>query len=300
MGASKNSTAVRQWRVSRLWAAIIFSLLLFLSAAWISADVLLGITAGLRHQKISETLTVPNLVGLEYTGEAMADGGRDFYVVAEGKIESDAPEGAILEQSPAPDVKRKKRDKPHVIRVTVSAGKKAPSIPDLRGLDVRDAKIFLEDKGFKASVKYVEHSFGDGAAGTVLGSTPTAGDGLKVGGEVILHVKQSAGASSVRCPDLRGMYLTDAISTLRAHGLKLGEVKRNEKNFFSSTVSDQGRLAGSYLPRGSSVDVALASQIPENTGENINNKLFFKQEIENNNKFWRKRSFKWHTTRQEE
>ena len=100
---------------------------------------------------------------------------------------------------------------------------------------------------------------------------------MKSGGEVVLHVRQAAEVISVRCPDLTGMYLSDAISVLRAHGLKAGCVEHSDGDYFSSTVHSQGRPAGSYVPKGCAVDIVLAPSKPENTSENINNKLFFKQ-----------------------
>ena len=294
------NTRKRHVKTSRLAATMIFSFLLFVSAVWICVDGLLSISEGFSRSKTNETLTVPDLAGLEYTGESMADGGKNFTVVQEGKIESDAPAGSIVRQSPAPDVKRKKRDKPHVIRVTVSGAKDIPTVPDVKGLDVRDAKILLEDKGFKVSVKHAEQNFGSAQADRVLGSSPAAGEKIKSGGEVVLHVRQAAEVISVRCPDLTGMYLSDAISVLRAHGLKAGCVEHSDGDYFSSTVHSQGRPAGSYVPKGCAVDIVLAPSKPENTSENINNKLFFKQEVEKHTKFWRKKSFRWHTTRQEE
>lgn len=284
-------------KTSRIAAIMMLSFLIFISSAWICADNLLNITARTHLSSNSETIIVPDLSGLMLME---ADGGEGFTVILDGECTSESPRGSIVSQSPTAGVKRKKKEHPHVIRVTISAGKEIPSVPDVKSMDVRDAKILLENTGFKASVKYAEHNFGSYDKEIVLDCSPRTGEKAKYGSEITLYVKKSREAKSVVCPDICGMYLPDAISSLRSHGLKAGNIEHSDGAYFESTVKSQGRAAGSYIPIGCAVDIVLAPQIVENEGENINEELFFKQNIEKYNEFWRQKSFRWHTTRQEE
>lgn len=168
-------------------------------------------------------------------------------------------------------------------------------IPPLVGLDERDAVILLQDVGLVAKITECQPTSGKDC-GKVIYTRPDANKSLLRGNTVTLFVGANKDAQSVRCPDLVGMCRLDAISTLRAHGLDVGEVDGGGA-LFSSRVQSQSRVAGTLIPKGSRVDLVLES---ETVDEFINNRLNFKQKIEKHDNFWRERSFRWHITRQDE
>ncbi|MBE6693970.1 MAG: PASTA domain-containing protein [Ruminococcaceae bacterium] len=313
----KNKARARR-SIARYVGVLALSFALFISVAWISVDALLlggsrknyAISVeGQRDFKNSDTLSVPELRGKIYTGESMANVGaaKDFSVVSVREEENDSPKGTIIDQTPAPSAKRKRNaSKPHVIEVTVSAGARMLTLPNVLGKDVRVARIELEDAGFSVAVKEEKHFHATENSGKVTRSVPPSGTAVKASDTVVLYVCAKDGAVSVKCPDLEGMCRLDAVSTLHAHGLKAGVIdKPYGSESFSAKVTSQSRLAGTYLPRGSTVDIVLTQDtLPhpwlEFGDNNINDKLFFKQEVEKDKKFWRERSFRWHITRQDE
>ncbi|MBQ9162674.1 MAG: PASTA domain-containing protein [Clostridia bacterium] len=313
----KNNTRSRRRTTKYVWV-LVLSFALFISVAWVSVDALLlggsrknyAISVkGQRDFNDIDTLSVPDLRGRIYTGADMANvgGTKDFSVISVREEENGSPRGTIIEQTPMPSAKRKRNAaKPLVIEVTVSSGARVLTLPDVYGKDAREAKIELEDAGFSVTVKEEKHYHATENAGKVTHSAPPSGTSVKAGESVVLYVCSKDSAPSVKCPDLEGMCRLDAVSTLHAHGLEVGRIDKPEGGgLFSARVTSQSRLAGTYLPRGSAVDIVLTQDAPpepqlEFEQENINNRLFFKQKIEKDKEFCKERSFRWHITRQDE
>lgn len=191
----------------------------------------------------------------------------------------------------------------HTIPDDAGKEKDAIVMPALDGIDARDARITLEDMGLTVSVRGCDGHAESTEA--VIYTQPPSGTQVARGDRITLFVQSSEKADSVRCPDLCGMCRLDAISALRAYGLEVGRTEGGEGRLYSSKVRSQSRLPGTFIPKGSSVDIVLEADTlpdiqPEINGENVNIRFNFKQGIEKHKDFWRKRAFRWHITRQEE
>jgi beta-lactam-binding protein with PASTA domain len=96
-------------------------------------------------------------------------------------------------------------------------------VPDVVGLDVRDAQRRLENAGLVPRVAQGEHSI-EVDEGVVLDIRPDEGTTVDEGSRVVLV--PSAGPPPVRVPNVVGKTLERARTLLRDADLRLGEVRR--------------------------------------------------------------------------
>ena len=177
--SSSGDTSSR-WKPWVLAVAIVGGLFL---AGYLSAD--LWLTPGDSPAEAGQLVTVPELVGLSDMEARI----RLEEVGLEHDVRStvshpDAPEGAVLAQSPIPG----QRIRPGApVEVTLSRGPELHSIPDVSGLSARQASIVLDRLGFRVSSREANHSI---EAGRAFGTEPGPGTELTVPADVTLLVSK--------------------------------------------------------------------------------------------------------------
>jgi serine/threonine-protein kinase len=126
------------------------------------------------------------------------------------------------------------------------------SVPDVRGRPHREAVALIDAAGLKPGpAEFRDASRPDG---TVLDQAPDPGSSVRPGTAVLLVV-----ARSVRVPDLRNRPVEAAGQVLA--GLRLGDITPVPSEAAPGLVIDQRPAAGSFAPRGTAVDVAVADDL---------------------------------------
>lgn len=240
------------------WGAGIAALVLLFGAGYlISAEWLFPASGP--EAAADEVVEVPDMVGLDEADAraALADAGLDLRVRAE-MPHPEAPEGAIVAQSPLPG----QYARPGApVEVTLSEGPRRRTVPDLRGLSGRQARIVLERLGFSASV---DTASSDVERGRVVGTRPEAGSDRALPSEVTVVVSRGPEVSDV--PELVGVHVDDVEERLRERGFRLGEVTYDPEAFSApGRVIGQTPAPGYALREGGRVSVRVAGSPPDPT-----------------------------------
>jgi len=172
-----------------------------------------------------------------------------------GKVElqeNPAPEGTILAQDPEAETRLPEGG---VIDIVVAESKKV-SVPNLRGMLLKDAKKILRDKGLRSgSVKKVESS--EDQHGRILEQDPDAGSLVPPQTEVSMVIGRRAG---IKVPSVVRRSLDQAKEILAASGLTTGSVTVQLHPQLEGIVLQQKPHAGAQAARGSKVDLVVAKR----------------------------------------
>ncbi|NPD30971.1 Stk1 family PASTA domain-containing Ser/Thr kinase [Eggerthellaceae bacterium zg-1084] len=138
----------------------------------------------------AEQVEVPDLSNMtaDEAQRALKAAGLKFTAGA-AEHSSDVPQGKVARQSP-----EKGSQVPAGSNVTyyLSAGEETLKVPDVTGMSESQAKVTLENAGFKVEIEQAASS--DVPKGSVIRQTPSAGSSVKSGTTVLITV--SAGSES--------------------------------------------------------------------------------------------------------
>lgn len=218
------------WAVSLSVAVICVGLGYLIAARWLfPAPTAPG------GEKLVE---LPELVGLETdrARERVTALGLTYEASSE-VYHAQAAAGLVLAQSPLPG----QLARPGApVRVTVSLGPQRVTVPDVRGLSERQARIIIEQLGFTTTIVSQDAPV---RSGQVLRTAPAAGTELAVPTEVELIVSRGFDVAAV--PDLLGRHAEDVEDILDELGLRLGVV-----SFDETSIDAPGRVIGQTPPAG--------------------------------------------------
>lgn len=243
-GLLKHRGRLRAWK----WAAWL-SLCLLLLGSWVVFDFL--------FQPFGErtvTVQIPQLCGARYERAELLEW---MDVKAEYRYDSDVESGVILAQSPRAGSFRKlsAQNPKCAISVVVSLGEQTVEMPDVMGMDFREAEADLRERGLTVAVERVESTY---PTGTVFSAEPRVGTRLPVGSKVTLSVSAGMPQISVRVPDLRGMSRSDALVQLWLSQLAVGEVIEESSDAPDGAVIRQSHQAGSLVLAGTKVNLYIS------------------------------------------
>lgn len=239
-----------------MWKRLLFSILFFGCAAFITADRLFGLTA-----EPPKTLTVPDL-----RGQRAETVGQYAWLEAETQYRYDPeiPEGIVISQSPAGGSTRKiSSRKPRCgVLLTVSLGRELAEVPEVAGEDYRTAAAKLREAGFSVTEKTRE----GGTAGIVLASEPAAGEKTDAGARVVLTVGIGTPDKAVTVPDLCGLGREEALLRAFLAGLSVRDVTEENENGNDApegTVTRQSPAAGSLVRAGTEIRLSVGRRKTE-------------------------------------
>lgn len=165
--------------------------------------------------------------------------------------------GIVYEQSPAEGMLLYPGD---AVVLSVSKGKEAIPVPQVAGLGLTrsDAEAVLTEAGLIPGGIVLEIS--DEKIGTVIRQEPAGGDLAQPFTEVVLYVSGEA----AKIPQLSGLTVELARSTLAASGFQLGEVQEKLSEAEPGTVIGQSVEPEQLALVGDAVDITISQVIPEN------------------------------------
>jgi serine/threonine-protein kinase len=208
----------------------------------------------------TSTVTIPSLVSQErkYAEEQLKTLGLTVEVVQEPS--DDVDKGSVIKTDPAENTKVAKGSS---VKLIVSSGPEKIKVPDgLIGMKQEDAMTALEEAGLRGTIKTRVSSR---AQGTVLDTSPKAGQEIQKGGTVTLFVPKQLG----EVPDVMGMTVEDAKKALKDAGFR-ANVQESPSDQAQGTVIQQNPPAGKPLAPGTSVTIVVSTgpeQQPEQPTE---------------------------------
>ncbi|EKP93733.1 hypothetical protein ThesuDRAFT_00330 [Thermaerobacter subterraneus DSM 13965] len=141
------------------------------------------------------------------------------------------------------------------VQLVVSKGPRWLSVPDVRGLEERDARLRLENQGLVVELRY-RHA-GE-AEGTVIDQDPGPGSPIQAGMTVYLTVSQGPESRPVTVPSLFGLSVADARAELEAAGLVAGQVTEQYSPYPAGTVIGQDPAAAAAVEKGTAVNLVVS------------------------------------------
>jgi len=223
---------------------------LFILIAGISAH--LSLTLIIKNEDI---VIVPDLIGkdlisvLEILTEAELN-----VKVSGSEHHSDIPKDHVVYQHPEPG---KKVKKDRNVRITVSKGSAIVLMPDLRGIPLYEARIFLEENSLchaRESLAYDSEIQKD----AVIAQSPSPGLIVRRGECVNLLVSAGPRPRAYKMPDLEGLSLDEAMFLLENMNLVQGEI---QSVFYVSkprnVILEQEPLFGQRVTEGTRVNLLI-------------------------------------------
>ena len=155
---------------------------------------------------------------------------------------------------------------------TSSSSTAQVTVPDLVNQTNAKAKAQLTKLNLVYEEKTVESSE---AEGTVLSTNPVAGTKVAQGSTIIVTV--SGGQTTINLPNLVGLSLETAKSTITSNGLKVGTITYEYSNTVASgNVISSSPISGSGVPSGYSINLVVSKgansstiTVPDLTGKTV-------------------------------
>ncbi len=197
-------------------------LLAIVAIAVLIAIVLWSLTY---YTSAGRTIIVPDVKGstVEQVGTQLKNSGLD-YVVIDSLYRQDVQRGAIVEQIPSAGKSVKKGRK---IFLTINAyTSEKVLMPQLVDYSLRNAQVVLETKGLKlGEITYKPSAYNGLVLGQMVdGKLINAGEQIEKGTKVQLIVGRGDGGSAVVVPELVGLTFAEALMTLHAVSLNVGQM----------------------------------------------------------------------------
>ncbi len=201
---------------------------------------------------------VPDVRGLSKDAAVLALDSAGFMTIVEtAKLAVRVMSDCVLEQRPLGGTLAKPGRKVHIVPALPAAPDK---MPDLVGLDLRDAQLRCKNAGLVSGETEVSYGFSENTPhGRVISQRPAAGETVEAGSTVKLTVSLGRQPDRFLVPNLVDQPLSEVRVLLREAGLKLGKVVRRETALYDAgMVIAQSVKAGEEVDKGTAVDVVVA------------------------------------------
>jgi serine/threonine-protein kinase len=205
--------------------------------------------------KSEDTVVVPQLVGKDvvYALDILTDLGLNIKVSG-FEYRPDLPKNHVVHQEPGPGSEVKKdRD----VRIIISKGPKTLVMPNLVGIDVRQAYIIMEENGLSRGA--VSRTFSDRAAlDELIAQVPLPGTLVTRGDAMDLLVSLGRRPPTYEMPYLNGLGLEDAILILDRSYLGLGHIRSVQRDDLpKDVVVEQDPPSGYQVTSGTLVHLTV-------------------------------------------
>jgi serine/threonine-protein kinase len=161
--------------------------------------------------------------------------------LVEYEASSTVPEGVVLKTVPGPGI-RIGRGEP--VRIIVSSGLASFQLPDIRNLDIDEARAQLEQRGLIVE-NIVETYSPSLAEGLVMASTPEPGSAMRPGDKITITVSNGL----VLIPDVVGLTVGEANPFLTGPSMQLSVRLEVATDCEGQVVKSQSLPAGDHPQR---------------------------------------------------
>ncbi len=223
---------------------------------WVASLLILAALAAAAYVLLKEDRAqVPSVVGRDAARAERLLERRGFEVTRQRVASDDVKRGLVIAQDPAGGTEEAVGG---IVALTVSTGPGKVAVPDVSGLPREQARTALRQAGLDARErrKYSNTV----AAGTVVDSSPSAGQQVRKGSAVTLIV--SRGVRPVPVPDVTAMDRDSAVRALENAGLSAEVSERETEEEAAGQVLEQSPGAGSEAKQGDTVQVVVATAPP--------------------------------------
>ena len=201
---------------------------------------------------------MPNFVGYSYDSiMSNVELNKTYRFTPEYVVDTANTAGTVLSQEPAAGRSLMIVEEGIDVTLSVSTGYVIIDVPDVAGLDYREATLKLQDAGFNVEVQNITSA--EYSKDTAAYTSPTAGEKITAGTTVYLYVSSGELVSYVQVPNVIGLTETAAITKLEAAGLTCGGTVREQSDYEAGTVIGQSKAAFAETEQYSSVTLTVSS-----------------------------------------
>ncbi|MBQ8475381.1 MAG: PASTA domain-containing protein, partial [Clostridia bacterium] len=208
----------------------------------------------------AESITVPTFVGSIYNEElASWFAASDIYkVTVEYDYNDENEAGVILSQDPQPDAKRKVLAGENYceILLTVSRGIEDVTVPDLTGVDEREARLRLKNLDLKIAV--AEEKSDVINIGQVISTNPEKGSSVKAGDTITVYICSGIPDGEIEIPKFVGMMEKEAFLKIISLDLRPGIITYKKDNAKAGTILSQRLEEGTKVIAKTTVDLEIS------------------------------------------
>ena len=231
-----------------------------------------------RGKKSVADIELPNFVGMNIEEVKVFDNGRykDLGFTVTYEPSSKFAAGIIMEQSVRPGTQVKSNYSN--INFLVSSGAQVKRLPDVVGLNVKEAEEKLKRMGF-VNIKKVEKYDEKANFDVVLATKPKALEELAYDGQITLFCNVKREEKIIEVPNVVGKNLNEAVAELKDAGFNVAIRRINDPSKTFGVIISQNKNKGAV---GSTVEIVLnsekinveygvANNLPNNAGNSNNN-----------------------------
>jgi beta-lactam-binding protein with PASTA domain len=216
------------------------------------------------YVKRGEVTVLPKVVGIQ-VDEAIRILENAGYepIKYETQYDEKAKEGTIIRQTPEGGDETKPGRKVYLI---ISSGKEMVTIPNLIGMQLKDARIVLVRANLDLGKQSTE--FNDSvASGIVIHQSPQPNAKISALQKIDIVVSEGSRAGKVPVPDMIGASLQEALLRLGNAKLGVGKTTFEPGEGKPNTVYEQSPRGGELVLVGSTVDLFIVKEKITNTEE---------------------------------
>jgi len=206
----------------------------------------------------TEDVSVPHLIGMN-VNDVKRNADYQFKWDIEEVFNSEYGEGVIFAQTPVESMIIKSTG---TIKLRVSKGTEIVSVPQIKGLPMRDAINLLQERGLVVTLMILaDSSVGEGQA---YRTSPENGEAVKAGSVITLYINpfSGGGGGSTLMPDVVGMMLPEASAHLMINRIKVKDVIYEENEAEKGRVIAQDIQKGAQVPFGHEGVILKVSEGP--------------------------------------
>ena len=209
----------------------------------------------------ADRVELPNFVGYSYdqlSSDVQLCSRYNFKV--KYIVDTESESGLVLSQEPDAGRSLMLTANGIDVQLSVSTGYILAEVPDVVGLDYREASLKIQNAGFEVEIDNVMSDTVE--KNLVISSSPMAGEQISAGSTVYIDVSGGTEITYIKMPNLIGLTEDAAIKKLQAAGLTYEGSQRQTSDYEAGTVISQSIVAFAELEERSKISL-IVSDGPE-------------------------------------
>lgn len=204
---------------------------------------------------------LPDFVGTSYSElSANQDLVSRYNFKVDYVVNTNYPGGVVLAQNPDPGRSLMVSSSGIDVELQVSTGFILSEVPDVTGLDFREAVLKLQTLGFVVETNNVTSS--TVPKDTVVSTSPAAGEEISAGSTVYVDVSGGVEISYVKMPNLIGLSEDAAISKIAQYDLNFAGSQRQVSDYDAGTVIAQSKVAHCDVQEHEDISITVSAGPP--------------------------------------
>ena len=203
----------------------------------------------------SKTIEVPSIAGKEIKEAAIILSERDLALkLVDQEYSLQVPGGVIISQFPSPGTRvHKNRD----IEVVVSEGRKMLSAPSLAGKRVREAKVYLSQRGLK--FRDLSYVWAELPPGVIIAQDPSPQTDMNPREGINILVSMGKRNPHFYMPNFVGKKVGEVKDLLEKLPLKIGKIKESLSFKEEGVILSQSPRPGSRIDSETPIDLLVSA-----------------------------------------